>query len=200
MGFYAKLKAHGRTGSVGAALAVVLGLALWSNDPDNGFARLSYDLLHLCAPKVHVDDVILIAMDQLAHTQLHQIWKGQWDRSLHTQLLHQLSRDRCRMVVFDVWLADAVDAKVDNPLASAIRALGRVVLAGEQVRIPTPAFEASLPTYTGTYSLPPYEKFRDAVGTNWGIPQVDLPSDLAIRRHCEGTDLAPSLAWAAALR
>lgn len=207
MGIRTQLRSSLRSGISGAILTVAVGLLLWGAPWGEGDERLgdlwlraSYDLPVLVSPGVRPGDVTIINMDEEAHQALGQTWGQMWDRSLHARFLEQLREDQCKLVVFDVWLADPGPPgteEADAALARALKEHGHVVLAAEILnREDLPSGDH--PGLVGSTVRPPHDRFRDAVGTNWGLVRVEREGDGAIRRHYPGNDLSPSLAWAAA--
>jgi CHASE2 domain-containing sensor protein len=170
-----------------AMVAVVLVgwlMAFWW--PGDGLTRWSYDILQLLLPPNATNAPVIIRMDEQAMQDYGQR-PGQWKRSLHADLLHRLTMDGPRVVVFDVVFSQPSEAEADRALTRAIRENGRVVLAGDRVK-------ASGKGYT---IVPPMEQFEtNAAG--WGTAKVVPDADLVVRRYDEGNDQVAGLAWAAA--
>jgi CHASE2 domain-containing sensor protein len=106
-------------------------------------------------------------------------------------LLNKLKADQSGPVIFDVWFPGPEREPADTQLAEAIKLHGQVVLPGVQTSI-------ALPGLVGKHTLQPWTNFLYAAGTNWGISELAPDGDLVVRKHYNGTELGPSLAWAAA--
>ena len=157
----------------------------------DGLTRQSYDLLHLFRGDIHTDEAVIVYLDDVSHKELHQRFGSIWDRSLHAQLLERLKADGAKAVVFDVVFSDpGQNAATDAHLAQAMRAQGKVILAG--LYVPT-----ADPGLAGLKLDRPNDLFRNAAA-GWGVANFDEDVDQANRRHFLGTDEIPGLAWAAA--
>lgn len=186
-----------RAGIVGILLAAGCGLWLWATEVGQGLITSSYDQSMRFLPAAHFDDVAIVLMDDAAHEHYQQKWGAGWDRSLHAQLVEQLTRDECPLIVFDVFNAEAGDPVKDDALARAILKHGRVAIAGDIQFVHEPARDGR-EGQSRRKLVPPHALFLQVVGTNWGIPAVDKDHDNVLRRHFPEEDLVPSLAWAAA--
>jgi serine/threonine protein kinase/CHASE2 domain-containing sensor protein len=175
----------------GGGLSILAGLSLWWLDPGESVANLSYDLSTVMLPVERPEGVMIVYMDEESYQTLKQTWGVMWDRSLHAQLLDRLREDRAKLAVFDVFLADPGGSPTnDLRLAEAISGFGRVVLAADRVKVHAPNVRSVEQT------VPPLDLFRNAA-RSWGIARLDTGGDYGVRRHFGGTDLTPSLAWAA---
>jgi len=178
---------------MGAALAVVCGLALWQMPLGEGFTNVSYDYLFRFGSKAVTNKVVLVLMDNDAYDVLHQSRDRAWDRSLHAKFLDKLAEGGCPLVAFDVFFRAPGDPEVANRLAQAMRRPSRVVLMAEQAKAAHPGLAAARPTL-------PLELFLAAVKTNWGVGWLDPDLDLTVRRHWPFPSPGPypSLPWTAA--
>ena len=174
--------------ALGGALVALLGWQMGTQPFGDWLSALSYDLPFLLSDPASPRDVVLIEMDEISHTELHQEYGQRWDRQLHAQLLDYLRTDGSGVVVFDIVFADnGTNASPNESLANAMREHGRVVLAAD--------VDKSRSTIR---VLPPGEIFRNAA-CRWGPTQAELAdSDGVVRRIYPGTELTPSLAWTAA--
>jgi len=77
--------------ALGAALAVLCGLALWSLAFGEAWTNASYDYLFRFAARPVTNQVVVILMDNLAYKHFSQKREEPWDRDLHAQLLHRLA-------------------------------------------------------------------------------------------------------------
>jgi CHASE2 domain-containing sensor protein len=179
--------------ALGAVLAILCGLALWSMPLGDGWVNASYDYLFRFSARPVTNDVVLVLMDKAAHAEFRQERGVHWARARHTQLLEKLAADGCPLVVFDVFFGDATNAIIDNALAAAMRTNSGVVLRAEKVNAKDPDFLHTQPTL-------PAEPFLSAAGlTNWGVAEVMDPSSI-VRQHppFSWSDHLPSLPRTAA--
>ncbi len=178
---------------MGAALAIICGLMLWSLSLGEPWIRTSYDSLFRFTARTVTNQVIVILMDNEAYAELGQSREQPWDRALHVKLLNRLADDGCPLVVFDVFLRRQGDPVVDQTLATAMTRLGNVVLVAEQASVAHPGLESVRPTL-------PLETFLIAARTNWGVAWLDPDDDFIVRRHWPFPNPAPyaSLPWTAA--
>src|SRR6185436_15957847 len=102
------------------------GLWLWSTGAGEGLVTSSYDQSMRFLPPAGFDEIAIVLMDDAAHRHFQQKWGVGWDRGLHAQLVEQLTRDQCPLIVFDVFNAEAGDPAKDDALARAIRRHGKV--------------------------------------------------------------------------
>src|SRR5438876_1040671 len=76
---------------IGAALAVISGLATLVLPLTQGMVGSSYDLPYFFRPKMSVDDAVIVYLDDQSHKELDQPYDRAWDRSLHARLVRQLT-------------------------------------------------------------------------------------------------------------
>ena len=186
-----------RAGSIGAAIAVLLGIVFWACPTDeaglNGIARLSYDIPFAIRPRIVPTNSgpYVIYMDQQSHADLHQDPENVWSRSLHTELLKRLTTGGAKAAVFDVIFDRGSNTnQTDQALAKAMHDNGRVILAAGTASASVGGVG------TMNTALLPDEPFRSAAGS-YGF--VDLPedNDRGLRTHPEHR--YPGLAWQAAV-
>src|SRR5213593_3701541 len=93
---------------MGAVITVFLGLILLIplSPPKpplgNGLILSSFDFPFRFASPKAPDDVRIIYMDEASHAKLGQSLNRPWHRSLHAQLLKELTARGARAVVFDI--------------------------------------------------------------------------------------------------
>ena len=95
-----RLSAFWRSGLIGAAGAVFLGLLflMWRSDPGHpqtftlgdGLSKLSFDLPLKQRPPVKINEAIIVFMDDDSRKRLGQEIGKPWDRRLHARLLEKL--------------------------------------------------------------------------------------------------------------
>ena len=177
----------------GTAAALVTVLAGWflllPLHTPNLLVRWSYDLLQPLLPSDTPGDIAIIYMDEQA-MQDYRVAPGQpWPRPLYTRLLNRLTLDRPKVVVFDVTMTQPGNPAEDAVLAAAIRANGRVVLAGD--RVPVQGVSVG-------YTIVPPLELLETNAAAWGTAKVVIDPDRVGRRNISGDAQEPGLAWAAA--
>src|SRR5437763_10661232 len=100
--FKDKLTRQWRQQSLGALLTALVGVIVFWSRLGQGLDHWSYDLLFLFGPKPAPEEVIVVRMNEQAEQDLHQRHGHEWDRGLHAGLLKRLTKDRARLVVFDL--------------------------------------------------------------------------------------------------
>jgi CHASE2 domain-containing sensor protein len=189
-----RLTDNWRSGCIGAALAAGLGLTLLFSPLGRALVGLSFDLPFAFRPKVTLDGlnaVVIVYMDEKSFQEWKQPDDRAWDRSLHAWLLDWLHAEGCRLVVFDVALAEPGSDEANRRLANAIKSNGRVVLAAIL------DFE-SRPGVKGISLVRPLPEFSD-VAESYGIAELEVTgTSRVVRRHYPGTEQVPSLPWEAA--
>jgi CHASE2 domain-containing sensor protein len=118
---------------LGAGIVIAIGLVAFSVPFSN---RLSYDLPFRWRTPVDATEIVLVYMDADSAFQLHQDQNAVWNRNLHTKLLSRLTREKCRLVFYDIVFDEPnSDHATDNRFAEAIEANGKVILgAGVEVK------------------------------------------------------------------
>ena len=192
--FISRIRARSRAGWTGSGLTILCGLALWHFPIGDGLEHLSFDLPTLFYPKVDCSEVLMITIDDQSYVAKGLNWgESNWPRSDHAALLRKLKIGQSRLVVFDVYFPDAQKEPDDRELAEAIKAHGQVVISGVRASM-------RIPGVLGKQTQRPWTNLLYAARTNWGIAELpsSLDTDLVVRRHYNGTEEDPSLAWAAA--
>lgn len=163
--------------AIGAVLAVLCGLALWTRLGES-WENASYDYLFRFGARAPTNKVVLILMDNWAYAdpELGQKRGQSWDRGLHATLLNKLADDGCPLVVLDTFLDEPREALADKALAEALRRLSNVVLMAELASTANWEVEAAR-------ALRPLTQFLDSARTNWGVARLDPDLDLTVRRH-----------------
>ncbi len=192
-----RLKKNWRAGIVGALLSAAAGWVLLNPIGDK-LRQWSYDLPFRVRGVVYPAEAALVYMDEQSHQDLKQPFNGPWDRSLHAQLLNQLTPEHVRGVVFDiVFSGPGANPKADEELAKAIKNNGKVILAADYRTGGSGTAQAeSLLTFD-----PPYDPFYDAADGRLGSDFVYPDSDQSVRRHLPTdpkNDQVSSEGWTAA--
>ena len=186
---------------VGAGLTAFCGLLLWGSTTLGGlWVNASYDYLFRFGARSVTNSVVLIQMDNHSYEMFKQKRGSPWDREIHAELLNQLSKDGCRMVIFDVLFKDPGDSFKDDALASALQRPSAVELMAKVDESSIRYNSADMPNYQSAHILMPLEKFLTAANTNFGVAWLMADPDFIVRRHWPfpaPADLR-SLAWNAA--
>jgi len=183
------------SGTVGALLAILAGLAFFYLRFGLGLVHLSYDLPFAIRPVVHPQEAVMVYLDDDSHRELNQPYNAPWDRSLHARLLNRLTAEGARAVVFDIVFSDAgPSAPADAALVNALRSNKTAILAADDV-----PSGYGLDGVAAKEIIPPYDPFADAAAAI-GSDEMNPDDDLIQRRHqpVSGDDQIPSLSWAAA--
>ncbi len=190
--FRNKIKEIWRGASVGALLAVALGLALLQTDFGTQLIRLSYDIPFLLRPVVKPSEAVMVYMDDDSHRELNQPYDRAWDRGVHAQLVERLAADGAKAVVFDVLFtgANPEHPEGDERFARALKKNGRVILGAE---------------YTLTADGNPtiiraIDPFYDTAASALGFVQLIPDQDFIVRRHLhvpphKEADAYSSMTW-----
>ena len=179
--------------ALGAALAVLCGLALWASSPGDPWVNASYDCLFRFGSHSVTNRVVLILMDNAAFAQFHQIRGQPWDRALHAQLLNRLADDGCPLVAMDSFFHDLRDTNTDAALAAAMRRQCNLVLMAQPS-------DVNYPGLAGTAPSLPAPLLLAAARTNWGVAWLNPDPDGIVRRHWPlfSPGPYPSLPWTVA--
>lgn len=177
---------------ISVVLAALTGLALQLFPIGSSVTRLSFDLPFALRSEIGVTNVAIIYLDETSHKELQQPMTVPWDRSLHAQLIDQLTAQGAKAIVFDILFTDAsANPVADEQLETAIKRSGRVILAGNyQDRTTTPGAN-------GRWEELPYKPFRD-VAAAWGNANLPVDPDYGIRRFfhtVENISGETSVAW-----
>jgi len=177
-----------------SGVAVLAGLYLLYFRPGEPLERWSFDLPHRFVPEVTIPAFKIVMMDEQSHQELRQQPGQIWDRSLHAELIEQLTTDGARLVVFDVYFQEPSpphQAEADQAFIRAVEKSGKVVVAGVRAK-------SNHPNFAGGQTFRPAEVFRAAIGTNWGAPSILPDPDGRVRTHFRELPDDPSLPWVAA--
>jgi PAS domain S-box-containing protein len=184
-------------------LSAVLGIGLshrstpW-RDP---LAQASYDSLHRLAGETPLPDcpVAVVYLDLASYKEYDLDPLKPWPRELHAELLHRLTTNGVRAVVFDVVFSGAgPNAAADETFVKAIRENGHVVLASDCPYDGSHLTGENVPIgRLHSVTLPTDAFLRDTAGIGMAIQAID--DDYALRRYVAGFSAnESSLTWAAA--
>ena len=182
-------------GGLGALLVAALGLGLFYSTLGLPLQRFSYDFPICLRATTAPQDAVIVSIDEASYTALNQLYikKTAWDRKLHARLLHRLKAAGAKAVVFDILFSDPdpVAPEGDKQFEAAIRANGKVVLAGEVI------LDRDLHGVETERLFPPLEAFMNAA-VAWGDVTLPIDPDGVIRRHLSTATEPYSLGWTAA--
>jgi adenylate cyclase len=165
--------ALGRT--LGAALAVAAAsAALYAAHAWESLDNLLFDSFTvLSAPGLRESSpVVIVGIDEPSFSEVGLRWP--WPRELHAKLVAELTRAGVSVIAFDVLFSEPSDELGDARLAEAIRATGRVVLAGDVVLQATEHMR-------GLQRIEPLPAFREA-GARTGIASIEVGRDQVVRQ------------------
>lgn len=168
------------------AAALLVLISAWLLASNSSLVRASYDWSQSALTQNNFSNapVAIVYLDLDSFLREQQNPAQPWSRALHAQLLRRLTAAGAKAVVFDIIFdGPGADAKADEEFVQAIRANGRVVLAGEISR-----GSRSTVNTAGFQSLQltrPDKKFLDAAAT-WGVANASMDNDFIVRRHFAG--------------
>ena len=169
------------SGGIAAALTALTGLALFLSPAGGGLARLSFDLPFAMRANLSVTNAVIIYLDEASHRELNQPMMAPWDRSLHAQLVEQLTAQGARAIVFDILFTEAsANPAADERLADAIQQSRRVILSGN-FHPGTFLERETAPEAGGYWEERPYESFG-AGAAGWGNVNFNPDPDYGVRR------------------
>ena len=176
----------------GALLATALGFACLRYSFAEPLWRLSYDLPFLLRATLDTREITIVYLDEDSAKQLNQPLDDVWNRSLHVSLLDRLTREKARLVFYDISFdGPAADPAADAAFAQSIRANGKVILGAA----------LDLKERQGVRSVrvfPPIKSFRKAAA-GWGLLVFSpVDPDYGVRQMYLGTSNVPAATWKAA--
>jgi adenylate cyclase len=177
---------------VGALLSALLGLACLEYSLAEHLRRLSYDLPFLWRSTLDTHEITIVYLDEASARQLNQPLDDVWNRALHVPLLDRLTREKARLVFYDISFdGPAADPRADESFAQSIQANGRVILGGVQENTER----------QGVYTkriFPPIKPLRKAA-LGWGLLVFSpVDPDYGVRQIYFGTSQVPTATWKAA--
>jgi len=188
----------GFAGAMGALFSVVSGVFLHNPIWGAGLINRSYDYPFGIRPRVPVDDVVMVYLDDKSHENLHQPYDGAWDRRLHAQLIDRLTEAEAKVIVYDIVFSGATDKEATEALAQAIKRNGKVVLACDwSIDADDPAAKQNR-----SRSVKPPDESLFEQEQDLGLDEMIPDQDFIVRRHFSvtpATEIA-SLSWTAAQR
>ena len=153
--------------------------------------HLSYDLmfpLRMVHLPSQAEDVVLLEIDEKTLVDLRINYEKDFPRQVLAEGLEHVTSEHPRLVVFDIFFQEPLEAAVDAQLARAMATNGRVILAGLSIPIVGVA---------GGAIKPPHSMFLDPA-VDWGLAVIYEDPDGSVRRIHGGTEAKASLAWVAA--
>ena len=110
-----------------ALMGVWLSWAPFDFDVEERFGLMG--LFHLRGERKPPEDVVIVGIDAFSSKQAGWSPKPEfWPRSVHAELIKKLSEACAKVIVYDIFFAQARDPNEDLSLAEAIREAGNVAL------------------------------------------------------------------------
>jgi adenylate cyclase len=135
-------------------------------------------LFALRGPQMPPDDVAIVNLDDESSRQLGLPANfSRWPRSIHAQMVEKLHEYGAKVIVFDVYFAEARDTADDKIFAKAIGRAGNVVLF-EELRRESPAAQESgkqAATLAMDTLIPPQPLFAEAALALAPFPMPKIP-------------------------
>ncbi|WP_299196750.1 CHASE2 and HATPase_c domain-containing protein [uncultured Erythrobacter sp.] len=147
------------------ALSVLGAIALQSSEATQRIDNQLLDKVSALARPAFSDDIAIVAIDD---TSLEAVGSWPWPRSVHAELVNQLSDAGARLIVLDVLFIEASTPQEDQALADAIDRAGNVVLPH--------SFAARVNAQTGVDPLMPLAQLERAaagIGHVAAFPDAD---------------------------
>ncbi len=139
-----------------------------------------YDFLMAnSAPGRSALPITIVGVDEPSFAQIGKQWP--WPRSIHAELLEQLTRAGAMVVAFDLVFSEPQSEAEDKRFAEAIKKSGNVVLSAHM------AFQET--QYARQWTrVEPLEIFKNAGAAN-GLADIPKDIDGVLRRTPEGQDV-----------
>jgi len=174
---------------VGVVFVAALGWVCSYFPFGTGLARLSYDLPFALRSNISSSEVCLVVIDEKSRRALNQPVDAPLDRRLHAQLVKTLTAAGVRAIFFDLVFDKASEeVRVDEDLADAIRASGRVYLGAAMRSAPGRVVAEE-------QVLAPIPLLRHAAA-DWGLLMFrPIDPDSGVRQIFGGTTEVPNVTW-----
>src|SRR5688572_22095930 len=88
-------------GLIGAVLCIILAMLLGMK-LGTRVVHNSYDLPYIFRSSIKTEGVTIIYIDDESHKELNQVFGQPWDRGLHARLVKRLTREKAKVIVFDI--------------------------------------------------------------------------------------------------
>jgi CHASE2 domain-containing sensor protein len=179
---------------IGAALIVIIGLALTALPLGRPLAILSYDLPFLYRSRVADTNIVVILEDPASLETLgYKSWPP--PRTVHAQLLDRLHEEGASLVIFDI--AFNVEQPEDDAFAAAIRRHTNVIVG----YLPKTTVH-QVGDYPGArqfeFRIAP--KLQSAAADSGLLLATDLDASFRVRRMLTSWEGHDTVAWLAAKR
>jgi adenylate cyclase len=171
MPFWKKLLMRGNTRALSFVLATlsissVLFLDYSQNSFLEAFEAKTYDLRFkdMRGPIQPNPDIAIIAFDEKS---IAELGRYPWSRDSYAKLIDKLAAAKAKVVIFDAFFPERVNAKNDQLFAAAVKRAGNVVLAAAL------HFDKESRAISITRSLPEIERGTAGIGLVNQIPDDD---------------------------
>jgi adenylate cyclase len=181
---------RGLTIGAGAAIVIGLGLACLRYSFAEPLVRLSYDLPFLVRAPLETHEIIVVYLDEVSARQLHQPLDDAWNRDLHTALLDRLTKDKARLVFYDIVFDQPRGPTADAAFAESMRRNGRVILGAFLDRKERQGVRSES-------IAPPIKSLRKAAA-GWGVSAWNVDPDYGVRGIYFGNGVKATVTWEAA--
>jgi adenylate cyclase len=152
---------------VGAAALALDAARVWQS-----LDEIAFDVISVAsAPRVAHAPVVIVGIDEQSFAEVGARWP--WSRAVHARLTRALTQAGASVIAFDVLFSEPADPAGDAAFARAIRASGRVLLAGDMVYRETEH-------YRGLQRVEPLARLREA-GAATGISSIEVSRDQVVR-------------------
>ena len=176
-----RLRVFFRAAPVVVALTTLLifaALSAWDGWRLLEFKGYDY-LMANTAPGRSALPITIVGIDEPSFAQIGKQWP--WPRSIHAELLEQLTRAGAMVVAFDLVFSEPQSDSEDKRFAAAIEKSGNVVLSAHM------AFQET--QYARQWTrVEPLEIFKNA-GAASGLADIPKDIDGVLRRTPEGQDV-----------
>ena len=176
----------------GVVLSAFLGIACLQYSFAEPLRRLSYDLPFLWRATLDTHEIVIVYLDEASSRQLNQPLDDVWNRALHVPLLDRLTREKARLVFYDISFdGPAADPEADTSFAESIRSNGKVILGAVQENSERQGVRS-------VRVFPPIKLLRKAA-LDWGLLVFSpVDADYGVRQIYFGTSQVPTATWKAA--
>ncbi len=176
-----------RPAMIGGIVAAAIGLGLLVLPLFRPLSDLSYDLAYLIRPIEVPADAVIVRMDPASEETLGQPGDHRWERRIHAELIRKLARLGARAIVLDIWFADPGTPAEDEALIEAVKAFGKVAVAGRLIK------DVQHQLFARESVHGPFPAL--AAVAHWGLSQYPVTLDQVARRPHPGTHDRDHLAF-----
>ncbi len=136
-------------------------------------------MFNLRGPRPAPPEVVVISIDRESSRQLGLDERpNRWSRSVHAQMVDQLSRLGAEVIVFDVFFRDQREVLSDRQFANALKNAGNVILFARlnQRPVEIPNYNGGLKTVLTDQLIPPVKLIADSALSFAPFPLPKVPA------------------------